>query len=66
MAFTFTDTFCGCTDGQLADEVTTIGGIGEYDDYVRNQRIQHTLRLQKIHNSGPNCPNPVEKEVSVS
>lgn len=58
----FNDLFCGCTDSQLVNEIKSMDGIpsylGEYEDYVKNLRQQHTLRLQKIHNTGAECSNP--------
>lgn len=55
------EVFCGCTVDQLANEIRDNGPVhvlSQYDDYVKDLRTHHTLKLQKIHSTGPDCPNP--------
>lgn len=54
---------CNCTEEQLnqqlIDEKATIEQLtGFKDGTLDHLRQQHSLRLQKVHNTGADCPNP--------
>ena len=56
------DMFCGCTDEQLKEEANNQEGEF-FQTKIEALRTQHTLRLQKIHNTGAECPNPKQETI---
>jgi hypothetical protein len=57
----YDDTFCGCSDHQLEYEISSTSPHFT----VKELRAQHTLRAQRIHNTGPECPHTEMRTIHV-